>query len=154
MRQVLTALGSSGLYERERRDLGVVKLCMRRPTLDWTRARGSRAIRRQELLEPVNHFSRYIPRVPSWRRSFSQKGSGFVVRAQQLNCRVVINCPSNRNILQGPDVFLLRSQGRFVTELQVESTVRQSYAAAKRRNCLGLARLSLQSAKRFFRARL
>ena len=76
--------------------------CFLRPgiTCDWP----------QELLEPVNHFSRYIRRVPSRRRSFSQKGSGFVVRAQQLNCSVVINCPSNRNILQGSDVFLLRSQ--------------------------------------------
>jgi len=64
----------------------------------------------QELSEPVNHFSRYIRRVPSRRRRFSQKGSGFVVRAQQLNCGVVINCPSNRNILEGSDVFLLRSQ--------------------------------------------
>ena len=63
-----------------------------------------------KLSEPVNHFSRYIRHVPSRRRRFSQKGSGFVVRAQQLNCGVVINCPSNRNILQGSDVFLLRSQ--------------------------------------------
>ena len=76
--------------------------CFRRPGIpcDWP----------QELSEPVNHFSRYIHRVPSRRRSFSQKGSGFVVCAQQLNRSVVINCPSNRNILQGSDVFLLRSQ--------------------------------------------
>ena len=76
--------------------------CFLRPgiTCDWP----------QELSEPVNHFSRYICRVPSWGRSFLQKGSGFVVLAQQLNRSVVINCPSNRNILQGSDVFLLRSQ--------------------------------------------
>src|ERR1700720_223476 len=75
-----------------------------------TAARIPSVIGPQELSEPVNHFSRYIRRVPSRRRSFSQKGSGFVVRAQQLNCRVAINCPSNRNVLQGSDVFLLRSQ--------------------------------------------
>src|SRR5258707_13027244 len=44
--------------------------------------------------------------------------------------------------------------GQLVTELQVESTVRQSYAAAKRRNCLGLTSLSLKSAKRLFRTKL
>ena len=64
----------------------------------------------QELSEPVNHFSRYIRCVHSRRRSFSQKGSGFVVCAQQLNGRVVINRPSNRNVLQGSNVFLLRIQ--------------------------------------------
>jgi hypothetical protein len=73
-------------------------------------ARGSRCDSPQEPSEPVNHFPRHIRHVPSRRRRFLQKGSGFVVRSQQLNCGMVINCPSNRNILQGSDVFLLRSQ--------------------------------------------
>ena len=64
----------------------------------------------KELSEPVDPFPDTDAPFPSRWGSFSQKGSGFEVRTQQLNCRVVINCPSNRNILRGSVVALLRSQ--------------------------------------------